>query len=302
MKNEDSKGHILAFITIVLWATTYISTKILLRDFQPMEILFYRFLIGLIVLLGVYPHRMKVTERRHEVTFILAGICGIGMYYMLENIALTYTLASNVGVIITVAPFFTAILSRIFLKNKDDLHGNFYVGFVIAMIGIYFVSFNGSKVHLNPLGDILALLAAFVWACYSVLIKQISGYGYNTIQATRRTFVYGIFTMIPAMFLFGFEFSPVPFIKPMNILNIAFLGIGASALCFVTWNYAVKILGAVRTSIYIYMVPVITVLTSRLILHERLTGIAVFGAGLILVGLFISENRISLLRMETRLK
>jgi len=67
--------------------------------------------------------------------------------------------------------------------------------------------------------------------------------------------------------------------------------VGASAICFVTWNSAVKILGAIKTSVYIYMVPVITVITSVLVLNERITGFAMTGIILTLVGLFISESK-----------
>ena len=74
-----------------------------------------------------------------------------------------------------------------------------------------------------------------------------------------------------------------------NLLNILYLGIGASALCFVTWNYAVKVLGAVKTSIYIYMVPVITVITSMLVLKETVTFLSITGTVLTVVGLFLSE-------------
>lgn len=70
-----------------------------------------------------------------------------------------------------------------------------------------------------------------------------------------------------------------------------FLGLGASALCFVTWNAAVKIPGSVKTSIYIYMVPVITAVTSSVILHEKMTPSIVCGIILTLIGLFLSENK-----------
>jgi len=76
-----------------------------------------------------------------------------------------------------------------------------------------------------------------------------------------------------------------------NLLNLLFLGLGASALCFVTWNFAVKILGSVKTSVYIYIVPVITTITSALILHEKITVPAVVGIILTLTGLFLSESK-----------
>jgi drug/metabolite transporter (DMT)-like permease len=293
MENKNTVGHLSALLTIVIWGTTFISTKILLVDFQPIEILFFRFVMGLLALMIVYPHRLKGTTRRQELTFVLAGLCGICMYYLLENIALTYTMASNVGVIISVAPFFTAILSHLFLKEEGKLQKNFFVGFVVAMAGIFLISFNGSKLELNPMGDLLALLASLVWACYSILTKKISGYGYNTILTTRRVFFYGILFMIPALFLFDFKLELIRFTNPVYIFNIIYLGLGASALCFVTWNFAVKVLGAVKTSIYIYMVPVITVVTSVLILHERITVLSVGGTLLTLIGLFLSESKMS---------
>lgn len=292
MENKQTAGHLSALLTIIVWGTTFISTKILLADFQPVEILFFRFVMGLFILLLVCPHRLTGTTRGQEVTFAAAGFCGICMYYLLENIALTYTLASNVGVIISVAPFFTAILTHLFLKGEEKLRSNFFIGFVVAMAGIFLISFNGSKLELNPAGDLLALLAALVWACYSVLTKKISGYGYPTILTTRRVFFYGILFMIPALFLFDFKLELTRFAAPVYLFNILYLGLGASALCFVTWNFAVKVLGAVKTSIYIYMVPVITVGTSVLILHENITVLAGIGMVLILAGLFLSESKL----------
>ena len=175
MKGKNMAGHLSALLTIIIWGATFISTKILLADFQPVEILFFRFVMGLLVLLIVYPRRLKGTNRQQELTFAAAGLCGICLYYLLENIALTYTMASNVGVIISVAPFFTAILSHLFLKEEKP-HASFFIGFVVAMAGIALISFNGSKLELNPTGDFLALLAALIWACYSVLTKKISGF------------------------------------------------------------------------------------------------------------------------------
>ena len=292
-RKKEITGHLSALITIFIWGTTFISTKILLEITSPIEILFLRFTIGFIVLLVVYPHRLKVKEKKQELFFAAAGLCGVTLYYLLENIALTYTFASNVGVIISVAPFFTAIFAHLFLDG-EKLRVQFFIGFAVAVAGIFLISFNGSSnLQLNPSGDILAVLAAVVWAAYSVLTKKISSFNYNTIQSTRRIFFYGLVFMIPALFISEFKPNINQMIQPVNLFNILFLGLGASALCFVTWNSAVKILGAVKTSVYIYMVPVITVVTSVIVLSETITGIAVFGILLTLAGLFISELKTS---------
>lgn len=282
-------GHSFAFITVIIWGTTFISTKILLNALSPIEILFLRFTIGFVILIFAFPHRLKIKEKKRELYFVAAGICGVSLYYLFENIALTYTLASNVGVIISIAPFFTAIFAHCFLDG-EKLKLQFFIGFVVAVGGIFLITFNGSSnLQLNPFGDLLAILAAVLWAAYSVLTKKISSFHYNTIQTTRRIFFYGLVFMIPALYLLGFKINDTHWLEPVYLLNILFLGLGASALCFVTWNSSVKILGAVKTSVYIYIVPVITVITSVIVLREPVTITAIFGMILTLTGLFISE-------------
>ena len=284
-------GHAAALLTILIWGTTFISTKILLRDFQPVEILFFRFLLGFGVLWIAYPKKLKTADVKQELTFVLAGLCGICLYYLLENIALTFTLASNVGVVVSIAPFFTAILAHCFLKSEEKLRAQFFIGFVVAMIGILLISFQGTQLKVNPVGDLLAIAAAMVWACYSILTKKISGFGYHVIACTRRTFFYGLLFMIPTLFFFDFHLDLSRFAQGSCLFHILYLGLGASALCFVTWNFAVKKLGVVKTSVYIYMTPVVTVIMSVLILREPLTILAGVGMIFTLLGLFLSEAK-----------
>jgi Permeases of the drug/metabolite transporter (DMT) superfamily len=284
-------GHLAAVFTIIIWGTTFISTKILLEGFLPVEILFFRFVIGYTALLLLYPKKLKVTNRKHEPVFVFAGLCGICLYYLLENIALTFTFASNVGVIMSTAPFFTAILSHLFFISEEKLRLRFFIGFVCAMVGIIFISYNGMKFTLDPLGDFLALSAALVWACYSLLVRKISKMGYPVFLSTRRTFFYGLIFMIPAAWFSDFRLDLFRFTHSIYLFNMIFLGLGASAFCFVTWNFAVRELGTVKTSVYIYLVPVITVFTSALVLKERLTALMGIGAALTLAGLILSEQK-----------
>lgn len=289
--NKRLAGHLAATFTILVWGTTFISTKVLLQDFTPVEILFIRFCLGFLILLFVYPHRLRVRDHKQELYFMGAGLCGVTLYFLLENIALTYTLASNVGVIISIAPFLTALLAHLLLDG-ERLSSRFFIGFIAAIAGIALISFNGSSVlQLNPLGDLLAVLAAAVWAVYSVLIKKISSFEYHTIQTTRRTFFYGLLFMIPALFILDTHTEWTRFTETGNILNLLFLGLGASALCFVTWGYAVKVIGAIKTSVYIYLVPVITIVTAVIVLHERITWMAMLGTVLTIAGLFLSESK-----------
>ncbi|MEG0527188.1 MAG: EamA family transporter, partial [Longicatena sp.] len=82
---QSTTGHIAAFFTIVLWGTTFISTKVLLSDFTPVEILFIRFVIGFIALWIAYPRLLHIKDKKQELLFFLAGLCGICLYFLMEN-------------------------------------------------------------------------------------------------------------------------------------------------------------------------------------------------------------------------
>ena len=289
IKNNRILGHILAFLTAIIWGTTLVSTKILLRDFQPVEILFFRFLMALLLFYIIYPKKALHTTITQKIIIVCAGLTGITLYYLFENAALTYTLASNVSIINCAAPFLTAILALCFMRNKERINRYFFIGFIIAIMGIWIILFNGQQIHLNPIGDILAICGAVSWAVYSVLIKKISLYKLPTLLVTRKTFLFGIIFMIPFLFLFDFKFGLSRFSNPINLFNLLFLGFIASGVCFLTWNKAIKILGAVKSGVYIYLIPVVTVILSSIILKEPISLLLIIGIVLTLLGLIVSE-------------
>ena len=280
-KEHQVTGHIAASVTCLIWGTTFVSTKVLLQDFGPVDLLFSRFLLGYFTLWLMRPKKLK-TEKGQEIFFVGAGLCGVCLYYLFENIALTYTQASNVSVIVSTAPLFVTIMAHFFLK-EEKLQKYFFLGFACAIAGIMLISFGG--------GESISVAGSFVWGAYSILIKKISGFGYNVIQTTRRVFFYGLIFMIPILIGSGAKFHSSAYTKPLNLANLLYLGIGACAVCFVTWNYAVKILGAIKCSAYIYAIPVITIIMSIVILHEKVTPVMLAGTVLTVLGLVISEKK-----------
>lgn len=291
-KVETNKlnGHLSALFTVGIWGMTFISTKILLKDFTPFQILFLRFLLGYILLWLVSPKLLKVNTRKEEGYFALAGILGIVLYYFLENLALTLTNASNVGIIVSVAPFFTVLLAKVVTPAKQ-VNRWFYIGFLVSLSGIILISLSSlSVLEIHPTGDVLSILAAMIWAAYSLVTKKISSFGYNILLATRRTFFYGLLFMLPILFVTGTPTIALEAFTMTNVLNLVFLGAVASAVCFVTWNYSVSKLGAVQASVYIYAVPAITVVTSALFLGEKFTPVIAAGTVLTTIGLFVSER------------
>lgn len=290
MDKRNIKGHLSAFVTCVIWGTTFVSTKVLLPDFSPVEILFVRFLLGLLGLWILRPSGLHV-EKKQEGILALAGLTGVCLFYLTENVALLYTSASNVSVLVSLAPFVTAFLVSIFSK-EETLHVRFFIGCGIALAGAAILCFMGEDgVRVNLKGDLLALSAAVFWALYAVISKKISTFGYDDIKVTRRIFEYGILFMTPALLFEGIAWD-VKRLCQLNIMvNMLYLGLGASAMCFVLWNKAVQLLGAMKTSAYIYLTPAITIVASVYFLKEKLTAATVIGTGLILAGLILSEKK-----------
>ena len=203
---------------------------------------------------------------------------------------MSFTLASNVALIICTTPILTALLAYIFYK-KESISKQFIFGSIIALLGVSLVVFNGSFIlQLNPLGDMLTLIAALMWAFYCLILKKMNS-KYNTLLLTRKVFFYGILTLIPFFILYPLEYNPNIIFQPIVIYNLLFLGIIASMICYITWTIAVNRLGIVYSANYIYLIPLVTLVTSYVFIDEKVTLIALIGTILILCGVYFAENR-----------
>lgn len=284
-------GHILACGTQIMWGATFVSTKVLLTYFLPVEVLFMRVTLAFLTLCLVYPHGLKIKERKREIFFMGAALSGIVLYFMLENTALTMTYASNVGIIVACAPFFVAVTVGFFFKEEKQGAG-FFIGFVIAITGVILISLNGQKsLNLNPLGDFLAFLAMISWGGYSAFVRKIGDWEYPVVAVTRRIYFYAMIFLIPVLIQQHASWDLTAFRHPEVVGNLLFLGLGASAMGFMLWNLATNWIGAVKTSVYIYVSPIVTVVLSMFVLHEKITIISGIGAGLILIGLLLSQKQ-----------
>lgn len=291
MKSRAVTGHLLALFVAVVWGTTFISTKILLRAFHPVEIMIFRFLMAWAVLFLCAPRPLWPKSLRSELPFMGAAVTGLTLYFILENFALTCTFASNVGIIISAAPMFTALLLWVCRRSRRP-RWTFFAGFVIAMAGITLISLSGGgELGVNPLGDLLTLGAAFCWGVYGVFIELVQPQGYTDLQVTRKVFFWGAVFTLPFAFPLRLDLSLARFAAPEMLFNILYLGLGASALCFVCWNKAVVFIGSLATNVYIYLMPVITLAASALILREPITPANLGAIALILAGLWLSQRR-----------
>lgn len=280
-------GYLFAAFTITVWGSTFISSKKLLQFYTPAQILLTRFLLAYCALWLLRPRKLKLS-RREEGSFLLLGLFGCSLYFYTENTALTYTLASNVSIILAAAPILTALLAH--FAGEERFRRSTLLGFLLAFTGVVLVVCNGTFIlKLNPAGDLLALGAAGCWAIYSVVLKR-SASQYDAVLVTRRTLFWGILTAIPIVLAEGIPYPTAPLCQPVVFGNFLFLGLIGSGLCYVLWNKAFHLLGVVATNNFIYLNPFVTIVTAYFFLGEPISPMALLGAALITVGVVVTQR------------
>ena len=283
--------HLIAILTVGIWGLTFISTKVLIEHgLSPQEIFLLRFLMAYLGIWFISPRKLFADNWKDELWLLWGGVTGGSFYFFTENTALEITLATNVAFIVCTAPLLTTILSLLIYK-KEKATAGLVGGSLLALVGVALVVYNGHFIlKISPLGDFLTLLAAFSWAFYSLIMKKMSG-RYRTTFITRKIFFYGILTILPAFILHPWQFSLSGLWQPAVWMNILFLGVLASLVCFVVWNIILKQLGTVRASNYIYLNPLFTLIGSAVLLDEQFTVMSLMGAMLILGGVYWAGKR-----------
>ena len=282
----ELSGHLIALATICVWGSTFIFSKTLLDVFTPVQIMLLRFFVAYAVLWCMYPKTEKTTAR-DNLGILFMSLFADTVYFLCENNALRYTLASNVSILVASAPIWTAVLAHFFIKG-NKLRKNTVYGSLIALVGVALVVFNGTVVlKFNPFGDMLSMAAAICWALYSVMITRYI-HRFSSFFLMRRMTFFAILTTLPLAFFMGELNMPLyEFADPHKLFCIVFLGILGSGISYVTWNIATRRLGIVKVNTYIYVNPFVTLVTGALFLHEPITLMSVIGALLIICGVII---------------
>ena len=288
---EKTLGHIYALFTILVWGSCFVLTKVMLTAYTPTQIIPLRMGLAYLTLWALRPKTMKLPWK-DELMFILIGITGGSFYFFLQNTALTYTYAANVSIIVALSPILTVILAQLFSRKGEKMGKLVYIGAVVAIAGVVLVVLNGTlSFHLSPLGDLLALAAALMWAVYSILVKRYTE-RYDNFLVTRRVFLWAFITAVPLMLITDGMPSLTPlFTKPGILLSWLFLGVFGNAVCFALWNIAFKRLGVVITNNYLYATPFVTVVAGWLLLDEKISFMSIIGAVLITLGVIFANKQ-----------
>lgn len=261
--------HFLAVMTVAIWGATFVSTKILINNgLSPNEIFFYRFLIAYAGIWIISHKRIFADSFKDELMLACAGLFGGSLYFLTENTALGITQASNVSFLLCGTPILTTVLTRMFFRD-EKISRMVYLGSAVALAGVALVVFDGAtNLRISPAGDLLTLAAALSWGFYSIFIRKLEN-RYDTPFITRKVFFYGLVTILPT-FIFNRPDPGLLFSSGVSVwLNLLFLAVMASLVCFMTWNVVLKHIGVVKSSSYLYLNPVITCITSAIVLGEK---------------------------------
>ena len=305
--------HLIAFLTVAVWGTTFVFTKLLIvNGLSPAQIFTLRFIIAYVMLTAFsllrplflrrklqasqpdkwrkVQHRWLSCNWRDEMLMLALGVTGGSIYFLSENEALRFTTATNVSLIVCSCPLFAMLIIGMFYKS-ERFASRQMLGSLLALLGMAIVVLNGRFVlHLSPLGDTLAFGACLSWALYSLLMKPVM-YRYSALFITRKVFFYGVLTILPYYLVVPGMPSLEVLLRPAVMANLLFLGCVASMLCYLTWSWCMARLGAVKCTNWVYLNPITTIVFAWLILDEQITSYFLIGAVFILLGMYILNKK-----------
>ena len=313
------RAYLVALLVILIWGITFANTRALLEDFSALEIQLVRFALAWAALWIVDLAKFFGSKNRDDTAcrlscfggrnqcrvsewlFVGMGLTGVFLYQLLENCAIYYTNASNVAILVSFGPIVTALMARFWMHDRS-LSFRFCLGSIVSVVGVTLVSMNGVvNFDMRPLGDLMALSAIGCWGVYSILIDRANQKGVPAMVAIRKAFGWALVLMLPLTFwgatssgytaldgsfsiTLDSEVNAERFADMMNLVNLGFLGLLASAAAFSLWNLACRELGVVRTTIGLYLTPIVGIIFAALFLDERLTVMSLSGGVLILIG------------------
>lgn len=295
--------HIIAFMVVAVWGSTFVFTKMLLMaGLSPTQIFTLRFALAYMLMAGwcIADGKWQTFTRswRDEMLMIALGITGGTLYFTTENVALLYTTATNAALIVCSCPLFAMLLSALIYRHKRIVTRRRATGSLMAFMGMAVVVLNGQFVlHLSPKGDLLAFSACLSWAVYSLLMKQATQ-RYSPLLVTRKVFFYGLLGIMPYYLLFphetwifhwGEEHTQQVFTTGV-IGNLLFLGIVASMAAFLIWSWIITKLGTIVATNWIYFNPITTILFANWMLREQITPWFIIGTILILTGMYMCNH------------
>lgn len=277
-------------LSVIFWGYSFVSTKIVLAELPPITIAFFRQIIASIVLIAVlYAKKLFVKMPVKDLLLLTASsFFGIVLYFIFENTGLKYTTASNGSIIVAAVPIFTLITEYLFYKFKITVRLVLCVA--ISIFGVVLVIFEQGALDFtsgSTKGNLLMIGAMVAWVIYTIVCKSLTD-KYKGIVITAYQMIAGSVLFIPFIIP---EISQWHGISAYSTFNLIYLAIFCSALSYYLYNYAVKGLGATVSSMFLNLIPVVSIIGGVLVLGEKVSILQISGMLLIMISLFMAGSK-----------
>lgn len=291
---KEKYPYLLLVLANVIWGGNFVVGSIAKDYFPPFTFSLMRWVIAFL-LLTPFMYKSLIRDRQilwqNKWVLLLFSITGISGYNTLLYLSLHWTTSINAAVINPITPIFIAILSVIILSER--VAGAQILGIIFSIIGVLFIMAKGSIENLASFsfnkGDLLVLLAVFVWALYSIYLKKYAHILpiYSTFYIT--TFI-GLILLVPFS-LFELGFSTQPFIWNISSISILFyVGFFAAIIALLSWNIGVAKVGAARAGNYLNLLPVFAAILAPLLTDETIEWYQIVGGIIVIAGVAISSK------------
>ena len=291
MKRGSPLALILLLIAILIWGFAYVVTKSGLDAVPPMLFALLRYAVASLLLVPLALVRGGLARLPKPVpwrTLLLMSVTGVGLYYVLFNLALAYTSASQTALIQSAFPAIVAILAVFWLHERVTKQR--FAGIGLAIVGVVIiVATQDDAAARNPvLGNALAFASVLSWGVYTILAKRISNA--DPIAVTAIVSLIGTVMLVPAALLENADVS-LTSIPAEGWLPILYLGALASAASYLLYTRALRDIDASLVGTFINLSPVIGVVSGVLVLGEPITMSAIVGGVMVLLGVWISSRK-----------
>jgi len=291
--NSNFKIMALMTMSTVFWAGAFIAGKVTTVEFPPFSLTFLRFFFASILIFATMVRFEKKDwklKKEDMPVMVFLGLVGMVGYHVLFFIALKYTTAVNASMIAATNPLITTILAAAFLNEKLGVAR--IATIFVALTGVVLTITRGDISIIKSLsfnkGDLIMLLAVACWAVYSIVSRRVMS-KYSPLILTTYSF------LLCSAFTLPFAIMEKPWVYMQNTslkgwIGVLYMAILPSFIGYLVQQTAIKELGPSKTSIFINLVPVFSMVLSVVILRERITVITIFSAILIVLGVYMTNT------------
>jgi len=287
----DLKAILFLIILTLLWGFNYAAIKYSNQGVSPVFASTLRSIIASIC--GVV-YCVRKGERLFHTDIMLFHGFMVGLLFGLEfaciYFGMLYTDAARSVLFVYLSPFVVAIGAHFFLKG-DRLNFLKTFGLVIAFTGIFMV-FGGRPKTAKPtmlIGDILEIMAAFLWGATTLYIKRFMAEKVHPIN----TFLYQLIFSIPILFVVSLIFEPrwIYRIDPYIVASLFYQSVIVAFISYFIWFKLIHEYSVSRLSAFTFFTPIFGVLFGILFLNEELTVSLMVGLPLVSMGIFFVNWR-----------